>query len=197
MTKIFKPLAIALSLIFMHPAFSLAASHTVWKVVPEASTVYFGSIKKNKIGEVHSFSDVTGTVDSKGKVDISINLASVNTGIPIRDRRILRHVLDKTMPAKLTAQLDMASLNVLPPSELATVQVEGNLELGGMKVPISAGFLVVRLAENRVLVTTQSMIMLSTAKAGLDPGIDKLAELAKLKSITRVSPVTIHLMLVK
>ena len=44
------------------------------------------------------------------------------------------------------------------------------------------------------MVSTQNMIMLSTADIGLTAGIDKLMELASLPGITRVSPVTLRLM---
>jgi len=53
---------------------------------------------------------------------------------------------------------------------------------------------VARLSDMTAMVTTNDMIMLSTADVGLTAGIDKLMELASLPGITRVSPVTLRLM---
>ena len=43
------------------------------------------------------------------------------------------------------------------------------------------------------MVTSDEMLMLSTADLGITAGVDKLMELAKLPSITRVTPVTMRL----
>ena len=50
-----------------------------------------------------------------------------------------------------------------------------------------------RLRADKVLVTSDGMIMLATEDAAFDAGIDKLQELASLDGITRVSPVTLRL----
>ena len=52
------------------------------------SSLYFVSIKKNKIGEVHSFSQLAGSINDKGFASIRVNLASVKTHIEIRDERM-------------------------------------------------------------------------------------------------------------
>lgn len=52
---------------------------------------------------------------------------------------------------------------------------------------------VARLGENKIMVTTDEMIMLSMADAGIDENISKLMELASLPSIARASPVTLRL----
>ncbi len=55
-------------------------------------------------------------------------------------------------------------------------------------------FFVIKLSDTKLLATTNDMIMLSTEELGINSGIDKLMELAKLPGITRVSPVTLRFM---
>ena len=196
MTNLFKSLLLSAAMITT-ATFAQAASHSGWKISTQHSAVYFGSVKKDKVGEVHSFSGISGTVAADGTAIIEIDLSSVNTNVKIRNTRMMRHVFVDGPTAKLTAKLDMDKLNGIAVGATGIVEVDGKLSLGSIELPIKTNFFIVRLSDNKVIASTQSMVMLSLANAGLSAGIDKLMELAKLPSITRVSPVTIRLMLEK
>lgn len=166
---------------------------TSWTLDPALSNVSFGSIKNDYTGESHSISQMTGTVDATGKVDITLGLGSVETMIDIRNERMAEFVFKNAPSATLTAELDMAELDKLEAGEAMTLEAEGTLSLLGTDTDLDASFFVMRLSDEKVLVTTNGMLMLSTEDAGFDEGIDKLQELASLDSITRVSPVTMRL----
>ena len=70
----------------------------------------FASIKSNEIGENHSFSDLSGTVSRSGEVKLNIGLASVETFIDIRNKRIIEHVFKDAATATVTAEIDTPSL---------------------------------------------------------------------------------------
>jgi hypothetical protein len=74
---------------------------------------------------------------------------------------------------------------------------EGTLSLAGVTSDIETELFVARLSEDRVLVTTSDIIMLSTADIGVNAGVDKLMVLAKLPGITRVSPATVRMVFEK
>lgn len=178
------------------PAF--ADGHGAWKSVEDSANVSFGSIKKNTVGEVHHFQTVTGEVSESGAVTITIDLNSVETWADIRNERMIKHVFDGgTATAVLSGQVDMAALEGIAVGRTEIVDLKGKLVFVGQEVPISAEMLVARLAENRVLVTTADMIMLSTADLGIDTGVDMLQKLAKLSGITRVTPVTVRMVFEK
>ena len=59
------------------PAF--AGGHRGWTSLDEESSVAFGSIKKNTVGEVHHLSSINGTVGENIEVAIEIALTSVET----------------------------------------------------------------------------------------------------------------------
>jgi hypothetical protein len=71
------------------------------------------------------------------------------------------------------------------------------MSFAGASSDVEADLFVARLSEDRVLVTTSNMIMLSTADLGVDEGIDELKELASLSGITRVTPVTVRMVFEK
>ncbi len=183
-------------LFFTIAALALAAStaHAKdWALDGSLSNVSFASIKSNEIGENHSFSDLSGTVSRSGEVKLNIGLASVETFIDIRNKRIIEHVFKDAATATVTAEIDMAELEALEIGDATTLETTGTLSLVGIETELDAQLFVMRLTEDRVMVTTDGMIMLGTEDAGIDASIDVLKGLASLESITRVSPITLRL----
>lgn len=172
---------------------ALAGGHGGWTSVDDASMIAFGSVKKDVIGEVHTFSNVSGTVAEDGAVVVEIDLTSLETYIDIRNERMAEHVFKGAATATLTGSVDMEDVSSLATGDVSVTDFEGTLALGGLEADVEAEMLVARLSEDRVLVTTADFIMLSTADLGIDAGIDKLMQLAKLPGITRVTPVTIRM----
>ncbi|WP_170560735.1 c-type cytochrome [Ruegeria atlantica] len=164
-----------------------------WTLDPEGSHLAYGSIKKDTVGEVNSFTGISGQVGSDGKADIKIDLSSVETNIDVRNERMIEYVFQKAGTASLTAQFDMAELSALSVGETTTVDVEAMLSLAGADVEFDTEMFVARLSETAVMVSTNDMVFISTEDAGVDAGIDKLMELADLPGITRTVPVTARL----
>lgn len=177
---------------------AIAGGHAAWKSVGDESLIAFGSVKKDVVGEVHTFSEVAGTVSDSGDVAITIQLGSVETNIDIRNERMIEHVF-KGMDAvaELNGSVDMDDVSELAVGATTVTDFEGTLSLAGVTSDIETELFVARLSEDRVLVTTSDIIMLSTADIGVNAGVDKLMELAKLPGITRVSPATVRMVFEK
>ncbi|WP_298835802.1 YceI family protein [uncultured Roseobacter sp.] len=177
---------------------ALAGGHAGWVSVDDQSSVAFGSVKNSEFGEVHHFTDVSGKVSEAGDLEISINLASVQTNIDIRNERMNEHVFASgPVSAVISGQIDMQALSALGTGDIMLADVEAELSFAGTENDIEARMMVARLAEDRVLVTTADFIMLSTDDLGITAGIDKLMELASLDSITRVTPVSVRMVFEK
>ena len=67
---------------------SSVASATQWQINNNESQVNFISTKKVNIAEVHQFDKIAGNLAETGEFSLAIDLASVNTGIEIRDSRM-------------------------------------------------------------------------------------------------------------
>ena len=173
---------------------TIATADGAWTLDGDASRIAFGSIKKDIIGEVHSFDEISGQVAEDGAVSIDIALASVETLIDIRNERMIVHVFKNTPKATINAEIDMADVNDLPVGESTLIDTTGTIALVGEQLEVYTELFVTRLTETRVMVTTNDMIMLTTADLNLTAGIDKLMALADLPGITRVSPITLRLM---
>lgn len=193
MRKIIMGVATVLTMGFAGMA-ALADGHGAsWVLDPDASTVSFGSVKKDTVGESNHFSRLSGSVSKEGDVAIDVDLTSLETWIDIRNERVAEHVFLNAPSASFTAKVDMASLEGLAVGAMQEITVDGNFVLGGTEISIQAEMIAVRLSEMRVMMITAEMFWLSTEEAGIDPGIDKLEELAGLSGITRAFPVTLRL----
>ena len=164
-----------------------------WTLAPEGSHLAYGTIKKDTVGEVNSFTRLSGHVSADGKAEIQIDLSSVETNIDIRNERMIEHVFRKAGTATLTAAFDMDEVSELAVGQTTVVDAEAALSLAGTEVAFEAEMFVARLSETTVMVTTNDMVFLGTEDAGVNAGVDTLMELAELPGITRTVPITARL----
>ncbi len=164
-----------------------------WAIDSGASAVSFGSVKKDTVGESHSFTSVSGMIGQDGAATISVDLGSVETNIDIRNERIGEHVFHNMASASVTGQVDLATIEALGIGEMAAVYVDATLQLMGKEVGFDAPMIAVRLSETRAMVVSDGLAYISTEDMGIDGGVDMLMELASLPGITRTVPITVRL----
>ena len=164
-----------------------------WVVDTSASALAFGSVKKETIGETHSFAIGSGTVEHDGSAVITIDLTSVNTGIDIRNERIGEHALAGMAEATVTADIDMDTVEALAVGETMPLELDATLHFLGKDIGFGAPVIALRLSDGRAMVVSDGMIWFDTEELGIDAGVDMLQELASLPSITRAVPVTFRL----
>jgi polyisoprenoid-binding protein YceI len=173
-------------LLFVAPAWA------DWTLNNAQSQLSFVSIKKGDIAEVHRFDQLDGSVDGKGNVKLTIQLASVDTAIPIRDQR-MREMLFETSAfpsAVLTATIDASEVNTLDVGDILMSSLKGQLSLHGQSGPVTAELAVARLGPKKLLVSSRKPMVLQVADYELLGGVDKLREVAGLDSISKAVPVS-------
>ena len=166
-----------------------------WQLAADQSNVGFVSVKAGNVGEAHSFKKLSGSVEPDGTVAVAIDLASVDTGIDIRKQR-MRDMLFEVAnfpDAKLTAKIDPNAIKALKPGERKTMAVPVTLDLHGTTNAIEAPLTVTRLAGDSVLVETAKPLIVDASAVGLEVGVGKLQEIAKLPAISTAVPVTASL----
>lgn len=189
----------------MRPIYLLAAllaaalpAHADWMLDNSGSQLSFVSIKATDVAEVHTFEELSGAVGTDGHARVVIQLASVDTLIPIRDER-MREVLFQTElfpTATVDARLDIARLQAMAVSTSQVLTTEILLTLGETQVPIVTELLVSRLAADRVLVSTLKPIIVDAGSVSLTEAIEALREIAGLPNISKAVPVTFLLQFV-
>jgi len=176
-----------------------SAARADWSLDNSGSTLSFVTIKAQDVAEVHTFHELSGAVGADGQARVVIQLASVDTMIPIRDER-MRDILFQTSvfpTADVTARLDLAKRAGMAPGTSEVVTTELVLTLKDSTLPITTDLLVSRLAADRVLVTTLKPIIVTAGSVGLEDGVEQLREIAGLPSISKAVPVSFVLQFVE
>ena len=177
-------------------SFSAAAD---WSVNSAQSSLYFVSVKNDVVAETHSFKDLTGTLTEAGEFAVAIPAMSIDTIIPIRNERILEHVLAAKQYATINAKgkVDSKVLAALKTGDSVVVDQALDLTLLTQTQSLTAKVKVTKVSDSQLVVTTVAPIMLDVNKFQLNAGVEKLRELAGLKSISPMVPTTFSLVLVK
>ena len=174
--------------------FSLFA-HSEWVVDTKNSHVGFASVKNKTIAENHRLSGLTGSVGSDGEALVSIDLATVETLVPIRNERIREILFDvANFPsATIQTKLDMDQINSISSGETEGLRIPLSIGLKSIKISKSVMVKVVRSGENIYDVASADPVMIRASDFSLLDGVKTLQEMAGLQSIEPVVPVTFNL----
>ncbi len=177
-------------------SFSAAAD---WSVNSAQSSLNFVSVKNDVVAETHSFKDLTGSLTEAGDFAVAIPAMSIDTMIPIRNERILEHVLTAKQYASINAKgkVDSKVLAGLKTGDSVVVDQALDLTLLTKTQSLTAKVKVTKVSDSQLVVTTVAPIMLDVNKFELNAGVEKLRELAGVKSISPMVPTTFSLVLVK
>jgi polyisoprenoid-binding protein YceI len=174
------------------------AARAQWELDNDKSTVNFVSIKNDKVAEIHSFTSLVGYIGADGKVQLGIDLDSVETLIPIRNERMRELLFDtaKFPAANISAQVDPVILAAAADGGVVTADLPITLSLHGIEQTLTAPVVVVGEGDNRLRVLTSRPVMVNAVDFGLDSGITALREIAGLKAISVAVPVTLQLVFI-
>ncbi|UTF60607.1 YceI family protein [Gilvimarinus sp. DA14] len=163
-----------------------------WSLAPEQSSLHFVTVKNDVIAETNQFENFSASVTDEGKIEVSIDLASVNTLIELRDQR-LRDILFTTEQfpqATLSAELGADYLQELSLNKPQNLDVELEINLHGQTKALPAHLTVTKLDDETLLVATRAPVLVNAKDFALLEGIQQLQTIAGLNSIESVVPVT-------
>jgi polyisoprenoid-binding protein YceI len=189
--KIFKPLFAAFLFSFSPLLFAQ------WSVDNDTSTLSFVTVKVEHVAEVHTFDRLSGSISPSGAVNIEIELASVNTLVPIRNERMQSMLFETNLfpTAAITAAVDIAGFAAMNAGSSEKVALTFDLSLRGQSQTYTTDVMVTRLSSG-LMVSTIKPIIVMAGSFDLLKGVQALREVAGLPSISRAVPVTFQLMLV-
>jgi len=180
-------------------AFSLIcySANAHWILVEGESSLRFVSTKNQHISEVHQFKTLKGEFSPEGELQVEIDLASIDSGIGIRDTRMREKLflVDKFPSANLKAQLPDSVLTLAKGSSIS-ISLPAELSIMGITKTISVTVQVTRKADNGIVATSTQPILISAADFGLTSGIEILQKLAGLSGIGLTVPVNFNLVFV-
>lgn len=176
----------------------ISGVHAEWSLQSDESSLHFVSIKKDTIGEIHSFKKLEGKIADSGEFQFSIQLGAVETNIPIRNERMNEFLFEiaKFPLASGSGKVDMGEIQKLPVGSVKTMKVPVTIELHGKSVQKEVMLQAAKLSAEKLWVVTAAPFLIDAAEFDLTSGVDKLRELAVLPNIAQAVPVSVSLMFV-
>jgi len=170
---------------------SSAAAH--WELDSNSSTLSFVTVKADHVGEVHTFDQLSGDINDDGSVQITIELASVNTLIDIRNERMQNMLFETNLfpQATISGEIDLDAVAEMDAGVSQAISVDFDLAIHGESSSYTADVLVTR-TESGVLASTVKPIIVMADTHGLVSGVEALREVAGLPSISRAVPVSFN-----
>jgi polyisoprenoid-binding protein YceI len=177
------------------------AARADWAIDNAQSNLSFVSTKAPQAGvggvqEVQTFRKLAGKVDGQGQISFSVDLASVDTSIGIRDERLRTMLFNvASMPtASFTAKLEPGWAHGLD-AAARDIELNGQFTLAGQTKPMAAKLRVVRVAPGRIVVSTRAPVVVNAADHGLRAGVEALREVMGLGFLASSAPVSFSLVL--
>lgn len=165
-----------------------------WELDSEHSTINFVSVKNAAIAETHSFGGLVGYIGKNGNVQLSIDLDSVETLIPIRNER-MRELLFETTSfpnATVAAEVDPAVLAEVASGGTVSTEVPVRLNLHGIEESLAVPVTVFSDGGSLSVVSSRPIII-NAADFGLVAGVEALRKVAGLNTISTAVPVSLNL----
>jgi len=181
--------------VFLASCFFSSSVFAGWTLESEKSRLNFVSIKKDTIGELHSFKQLNGKISDSGEFEFSIPLGGVETHVPIRNERMAEFLFEvpKFPLASGKGKVDMARLAKLAVGAVDNLVVPVQIDLHGKSVSKNVSFQVAKLDASTLWVVTEAPFLIEAAEFDLTTGVDKLRELVLLPNIAYSIPVTASL----
>ena len=187
-----KSMSVALLTALLSTALAVPAAQADWTLRGDDSSLSFVSTKAGNVAEVHRFGELSGSVDRDGDVVVTIAIDSIDTGIPVRDERMLELLFEagEYPTATLNATVDLATVEAMAPGDSTELVTEAQLMVRDQSTNLTVYLQVTRLAPDRIQVVSRKPLIVNAGQLGLLGGVEKLREVAGLPSISPAVPVT-------
>ncbi|HAU8293442.1 TPA: YceI family protein [Vibrio vulnificus] len=162
-----------------------------YTLLPNVSSVGFVTIKNQFIVEPAVITALSGIINTNGSFEVSINLNSINTGIPIRDARLNEIYFESSKYpfVKVTGNIDLTLLE----EGSHSVTIPTQVSLFGKSKVIEFPVVILKVG-NIVMVSSSIPIVISAEEFGIPKeNLQKLAATVGGIKISDMVPVTINM----
>lgn len=159
-----------------------------WALNQELSSLAIVTTKNNKVSEVSEFTKFKGSINSSNYLSIEIDLASLETNIPIRNERISKHLFEIGLFPTADIHTQLKPEDLTP----GTHKITFDVDLHGVSGILNAEFMVFE-QHGKKIITLHKPLIVGADMFGLEQGITTLKNIAKLQSIDFTVPMNIVL----
>lgn len=163
-----------------------------WLLNNNQSSINFVSIKKQDIAELHRFANLKGRLIEHGRGEVVIDLASVNTGIEVRDTRMKEMLFETERFGKAIINVDVGRMFMMEMEQGKPYPktIQGSIEMHGVTKSFHVATTIISYDKDNILISSIHPVIINASDFGFDEGIAKLTEVAGLPSISKAVPVS-------
>jgi polyisoprenoid-binding protein YceI len=161
----------------------------------QPSSIHFLTSKNTHTTEIHSFKKFEGSINTQGLAKLSIDLTSVDTRIAIRDERMQEHLFETSLFSQATfkAEIPTDLLAQVSGGQQTEFELKGKISLHGEQAEAYCQVMISHNTDKTITVSSITPMVIEAESFNLIAGINKLQQLAGLKSITHTVPLTFNL----
>lgn len=156
-----------------------ANDQALWQLDTEKSQINYISTKNGDIQEHNTLRFVSGSIDQQKKVELIIDLNSIDTNIEIRNQRMreLFFETEQYPTAKIEAEIDnnLPLMTAYPIDYRVTLKDQQHSYQSPVMIHSGGG---------EMMVTSAEPVTVNAETFGLNAALDKLREIAGLNSIS-------------
>ena len=167
-------------------ALASSAASADWQLDAAASSFYYVTDKAAAVSEVNSFTGLAGGISDAGAATLTIDLATVDTAVEIRNQR-MRDILFQVAQfpqANVKVTVDAEALGDMQPGMATTGSYPVEVSLHGVVVQMNADLQVLKLNADTLQVQLARPLIVAASAFGLAEGVEELRKVANLASIT-------------
>ncbi len=170
-----------------------------WLLNGTKSVLNFVSVKNTDVAETFTFGQLQGTVSNTGEAIMTIPLASIQTGIDLRNTRMQTMLFESNYLPSLhfTTQLDLAAIDAMAVGSTSTLNLTGKLILHGVVKPIAFDALVIKHGNSSVSFSPRKPILINSTDFDMNAGIEMLRLAVGVSNIGEKVPVYFKMFLTK
>jgi polyisoprenoid-binding protein YceI len=162
----------------------------------QPSSIHFLTSKNTHITEIHSFKKFEGSINTQGLAKLSIDLSSVDTRIAIRNERMQEHLFETSIFSQATFEAEIPTdlLAQVSAGQQTEFELKGKISLHGEQAEVYCQVMISPNTDKTITVSSITPMVIEADSFNLITGINKLQQLAGLKSITHTVPLTFNLL---
>jgi polyisoprenoid-binding protein YceI len=163
-------------------------THADWVLNPQNANFTFVTTKAVTNTETQRFTKLDGSVSKDGFIDVAIDLSSVETGVGIRNERMISMLFEighYSKYARFTGQAPDGLIQLAKKNGVAKANIDGLLEMHGVKQAQKISVMIFSEKQN-LWVTTSQPILIGASNFGMTGGIEALKNIVALPSINDV-----------
>jgi len=167
-------------------AVDCSSARADWQLDGAASSFFYVTNKAAAVSEVNSFSGLSGSISNAGAAALSIDLATVDTAVDVRNQRMRDIVFQVTQfpKAEISVKVDVEALKDMKSGIASTGSYPVTVSLHGVSAELTADLQVIKLDAKTLQVQLARPLIVAADKFGLMEGVEELRKLANLASIT-------------